>query len=109
MTALGDSAKDRRVEVDRSKNLFSCSCKLFESRGIPCSHVFCAMKFEKILEFLESLIYKRWTKNAKNDFISTEMPVNDNVERVLKFRVGALASHCNKLCDIACKDLAFIH
>ncbi|XP_025651446.1 protein FAR1-RELATED SEQUENCE 5-like [Arachis hypogaea] len=106
VTALGDPAKDRRVEVDRSKNLFSCSCKLFESRGIPCSHVFYAIKFENILEFPDSLIYKRWTKNAKNEFISTEMPVNDDVERVLKFRVGALASNYNKLCDIACKDLA---
>ncbi|XP_057744669.1 protein FAR1-RELATED SEQUENCE 5-like [Arachis stenosperma] len=34
VTALGDPAKDRQVEVDRSKNLFSYSCKLFESRGI---------------------------------------------------------------------------
>ncbi|RYR15432.1 hypothetical protein Ahy_B04g072183 [Arachis hypogaea] len=85
--ALEDPAKDRRMEVDRGKNLFSCSCKLFESRGIPCSHVFCAMKFENILEFPDSLIYKRWTKNAKNEFISTEIPVNDDVERVLKFRV----------------------
>ncbi|XP_072056873.1 protein FAR1-RELATED SEQUENCE 5-like [Arachis hypogaea] len=106
VTALGDPAKDQRVEVDRGKNMFSCSCKLFESRGIPCSHIFCAMKFENILEFPDSLIYKRWTKNAKNEFISTEMPVNDDIERVLKFRVGALASNCNKLCDIACKDLA---
>ncbi|RYR40094.1 hypothetical protein Ahy_A09g045766 [Arachis hypogaea] len=106
VTALGDPAKDRRVEVDRGKNLFSCSCKLFESRGISCSHIFCAMKFENILEFSDSLIYKRWTKNAKNEFISTEMPVNDDIERVLKFRVGALASNYNKLCDIACKDLA---
>ncbi|XP_025703976.1 protein FAR1-RELATED SEQUENCE 5-like [Arachis hypogaea] len=106
VTALGDPAKDRQVEVDRGKNLFSCSCKLFESRGILCSHVFCAMKFENILEFPDSLIYKRWTKNTKNEFISTEMPVNDDIERVLKFRVGALASNCNKLCDIACKDLA---
>ncbi|RYR80123.1 protein FAR1-RELATED SEQUENCE 9-like [Arachis hypogaea] len=85
VTTLGDPAKDRRVEVDRSKNMFSCSCKLFESRGIPCSHIFCAMKFENIIEFLDSLIYKKWTKNAKNEFISTEMPVNDDVERVLKF------------------------
>ncbi|XLT52469.1 hypothetical protein HN873_045073 [Arachis hypogaea] len=107
VTALGDPAKDRRVEVDRGKNLFSCSCKLFESRGIPCSHVFCAMKFENILEFPDSLIYKRWTKNAKNEFISTQMPVNDDVERVLKFRIGRLASNCNKLCDIACKDVAY--
>ncbi|XLT74013.1 hypothetical protein HN873_030439 [Arachis hypogaea] len=106
VTALGDPAKDRRMEVDRGKNLFSCSCKLFESRDISCSHVFCAMKFENILEFPDLLIYKRWTKNAKNEFISTEMPVNDDIERVLKFRVGALASNCNKLCDIACKDLA---
>ncbi|XLT64369.1 hypothetical protein HN873_020808 [Arachis hypogaea] len=106
VTALGDPAKDRRVEVDRGKKLFSCSCKLFESRGIPCSHIFCAMKFENILEFPDSLIYKRWTKNAKNEFISTEMHVNDDIESILKFRVGALASNCNKLCDIACKDLA---
>ncbi|XLU78379.1 hypothetical protein S245_001800, partial [Arachis hypogaea] len=106
VTALGDPAKDRRVEVDRGKNMFWCSCKLFKSRGIPCSHVFCAMKFENILEFPESLIYKRWTKNAKNEFISTEMPVNDDVERVLKFQVGALASNCNKPCDIACKNIA---
>ncbi|RYR38742.1 hypothetical protein Ahy_A09g043917 [Arachis hypogaea] len=105
VTALEDPAKDRRVEVDRSKNTLSCSCKLFESRGIPCSHVFCVMKFENILEFPDLLIYKRWTKNAKNEFISTEMPVNDDIERVLKFRVGASASNCNKLCDIACKDL----
>ncbi|KAL4292911.1 hypothetical protein AHAS_Ahas18G0075400 [Arachis hypogaea] len=48
VTALGDPAKDRRVEVDR-----------------------------------DSLIYKRWTKNAKNEFISTEMPVNDDIERDL--------------------------
>ncbi|XLR27703.1 hypothetical protein S83_055603, partial [Arachis hypogaea] len=83
--ALGDPAKDRRVEVNRGKNMFSCSCKLVESRGIPCSHVFCAMKFENILEFPDSLIYKRWTKNAKNEFISTEMPVNDDVERDLAY------------------------
>ncbi|XP_015948028.1 protein FAR1-RELATED SEQUENCE 5-like [Arachis duranensis] len=71
VTALGDPARDRRVEVDRSKNLFSCLCKLFESRGIPCSHFFCAMKFKYIFEFSDSLIYKKWTKNAKNDFIIT--------------------------------------
>ncbi|XLT55320.1 hypothetical protein HN873_047924, partial [Arachis hypogaea] len=94
------------VEVDRSKNLFSCSWKLFESRSIPYSHIFCAMKFENLLEFPESLIYKRWTKNMKNNFISTITPVNDDVERVLKFQVGALASNCNKLCDIACKNVA---
>nr|XP_025703006.1 protein FAR1-RELATED SEQUENCE 5-like [Arachis hypogaea] len=84
VTALGDPAKDRRVEVDRGKNLFSCSCKLFESRGIPCSHIFCAMKFENILEFPDSLIYKRWTKNAKNEFISTDMPMNDDIEKSRK-------------------------
>ncbi|XLR26581.1 hypothetical protein S83_054481 [Arachis hypogaea] len=73
MTVLGDLTKDRRVKVDRSKNMFSCSCKLFESRGISCSHIFGAIKFENLLKFPESLIYKRWTKNIKNDFISTTM------------------------------------
>ncbi|KAL4374129.1 hypothetical protein AHAS_Ahas05G0150900 [Arachis hypogaea] len=32
----------------------------------------------------DSLIYKRWTKNAKNKFISTEMPMNDDIKRSRK-------------------------
>nr|XP_025647180.1 protein FAR1-RELATED SEQUENCE 5-like [Arachis hypogaea] len=43
-----------------------------------------SLEFENILEFPDSLIYKRWTKNAKNEFISTEMPVNDDIERSRK-------------------------
>ncbi|XLR15053.1 hypothetical protein S83_042991, partial [Arachis hypogaea] len=102
VTALGDLAKESKIDGWKS-------IELFESRGIPCSHIFYAMKFENLLEFPESLIYKRWTKNAKNDFISTITPVNDDIEKVLKFRVGALASNCNKLCDIACKNVANFH
>ncbi|KAL4337783.1 hypothetical protein AHAS_Ahas12G0144700 [Arachis hypogaea] len=81
VTTLGDPVKDRRVELDRCNNLFSCSCRLFESHGIPCSYIFCAMKYENLLDFPESLIYKRWTKNAKNDFSSTTMHVNEDVGR----------------------------
>ncbi|KAL4356923.1 hypothetical protein AHAS_Ahas09G0135200 [Arachis hypogaea] len=105
MIAVGGPTKDQRVEVDRTNNLFSYSCKLFESRGIPCSHIFCSMKFENLLEFSKSLFYKRWTKNAKNDCTSTTMAMNEDVEKVLKFRVGALACNCNKLGDIACKNV----
>ncbi|XLT47225.1 hypothetical protein HN873_039829, partial [Arachis hypogaea] len=84
VTTLGDPVKDRRVELDRCNNLFSCSCRLFESHGIPCSYIFCAMKYENLLDFPESLIYKRWTKNAKNDFSSTTMHVNEDVGRSCK-------------------------
>ncbi|RYR39665.1 hypothetical protein Ahy_A09g045241 [Arachis hypogaea] len=51
------------------------------------------MKYENLLDFPEYLIYKRWSKNAKNDFSSIIMHVNNDVERVL-----------NKLCDLACKN-----
>ncbi|KAL4286675.1 hypothetical protein AHAS_Ahas19G0109900 [Arachis hypogaea] len=50
--------KIQKVETLNIKLLSTIVDKLFESRGIPCSHIFCAMKYENLLDFSESLIYK---------------------------------------------------
>ncbi|KAL6196331.1 hypothetical protein ACLB2K_031946 [Fragaria x ananassa] len=39
-----------------SNPTFVCSCKLFESDGIPCCHIFAVMKFEMLTTLPESLI-----------------------------------------------------
>lgn len=43
---------------------FTCSCQLFESDGIPCCHIFSVMKAKLINSLPESLVTKRWTKEA---------------------------------------------
>ncbi|KAL6125719.1 hypothetical protein ACLB2K_073773 [Fragaria x ananassa] len=43
---------------------FSCSCKLFESDGIPCCHIFALMKAENVTKFPTSLVSRRWTKEG---------------------------------------------
>ncbi|KAJ1390003.1 Zinc finger, CCHC-type [Sesbania bispinosa] len=53
----------RSIETEASK-------MLFESRGIPCSHIITAMKNEEMEHIPHSLICKRWLKNAKIDFMS---------------------------------------
>jgi len=43
---------------------------MFESCGIPC-HIFCAMKTEYMNIIPSNLICKRWTKSAKEDYVSS--------------------------------------
>ncbi|XP_050365545.1 protein FAR1-RELATED SEQUENCE 5-like [Argentina anserina] len=47
-----------------SDSTYSCSCKLFESDGIACSHIFCVLKKQKVTDYPKSLICKRWTKSV---------------------------------------------
>lgn len=47
--------------------LMECSCRLFESDGIPCSHIFSVMKFEHMNELPSSLVLKRWTITANGE------------------------------------------
>ncbi|XP_072064515.1 protein FAR1-RELATED SEQUENCE 5-like [Arachis hypogaea] len=40
--------------------------------GIPCSHIFCVMKYEDLEQISDSLIMRRWCKDAKD---SRRMPL----------------------------------
>ncbi|KAJ1403793.1 FAR1 DNA-binding domain [Sesbania bispinosa] len=54
--------------------------RMFESCGIPCRHIFCAMKNEHVKTIPSSLKLKRWTKSAKPDFMSSEPVVRRTKE-----------------------------
>ncbi|KAJ1394327.1 Zinc finger, PMZ-type [Sesbania bispinosa] len=45
-----------------------CSCLRMESLGIPCEHIICLLNYLEIRELPDSLIVRRWTKNAKHPF-----------------------------------------
>ena len=50
---------------DLVEETFRCSCRMFESFGLPCHHIFYVMTVEQLKKILASLILKRWTKEAK--------------------------------------------
>ncbi|XP_020246343.1 protein FAR1-RELATED SEQUENCE 5-like [Asparagus officinalis] len=60
------ASKVREIVYDKDLDLVSCSCKKFESAGIPCTHIISyMMKFDaEILP--DKYILKRWTKSAKS-------------------------------------------
>nr|XP_027065566.1 protein FAR1-RELATED SEQUENCE 5-like [Coffea arabica] len=53
-----------RVDYDRSMEKLICSCMKFESKGIPCAHMFRVMVVEGMNRIPEACISKRWTKGV---------------------------------------------
>ncbi|QHO24110.1 putative sugar phosphate/phosphate translocator [Arachis hypogaea] len=95
-----------KVSYNKDKDLFVCECRLFETRGLPCSHIFGVLKHRNAKCVPTSLILKRWTRDAKSDFICSigEQDTADDIVPTL--RCGAMASICWKLCDISSKNSA---
>ncbi|RYR68817.1 hypothetical protein Ahy_A03g015287 [Arachis hypogaea] len=58
-----------KVSYNKDKDLFACECRLFETHGLPCSHIFGVLKHRNAKCVPTSLILKRWTRDAKSDFI----------------------------------------
>ncbi|XP_037486097.1 protein FAR1-RELATED SEQUENCE 5-like [Triticum dicoccoides] len=60
-----DSDKVREVRWDAVAMTANCSCKLFESVGIPCRHINLVLRSSKLNELPSSCVLKRWQKSAK--------------------------------------------
>ncbi|XP_058783559.1 protein FAR-RED IMPAIRED RESPONSE 1-like [Vicia villosa] len=91
------------VHLDRAQSKFLCDCNLFERVGIPCSHIICDMRHEHMNIFPNSLICKRWTKSAKDDYILSMSSEECDDEKMVMLRRGTMSSALNSLCDISCK------
>ncbi|RYR19173.1 hypothetical protein Ahy_B03g063881 [Arachis hypogaea] len=99
------------IEAAGALNVTECPnsrdiVELFETRGLPCSHIFGVLKHRNAKCVPTSLILKRWTRDAKSDFICSigEQDTTDDIAPTL--RRGAMASICWKLCDISSKNSA---
>ncbi|KAJ1380997.1 Zinc finger, PMZ-type [Sesbania bispinosa] len=88
------------VVYDKENSKFVCNCRLFESCGIPCRHIFCAMRLEHIDATPPCMICKRWRKDVKSDFMISDGldEVKPDMMRVCRFVVAS--SHCNSICDM---------
>ncbi|WJX61817.1 hypothetical protein P8452_46871 [Trifolium repens] len=90
---------DYERNVVYNGSTLECSCKLFDSRGIPCSHVFYVMKEEHVDHIPSNLVLSRWTKDAKIDYLNT-VNCKDNVDSSM-VEQARFASYCSVLTDFS--------
>ncbi|XP_025625255.1 protein FAR-RED IMPAIRED RESPONSE 1-like [Arachis hypogaea] len=88
---------DRRQHIynvlyDRNTEHMECECSRWSSEGIPCRHMFCAMKRVGLPKLPDSLLLRRWSKDAKKylDESSAGGTTQDR-EREFLMRYGALS------------------
>jgi hypothetical protein len=69
-TRISDlSGKVREVLYNTGTKVAHCSCKLFESVGIPCSHIIIVLKRERLNEIPSHYVLERWTKMATKKIV----------------------------------------
>ncbi|KAJ1415903.1 Zinc finger, PMZ-type [Sesbania bispinosa] len=86
-----------QVEYDVMNSKFVCECRLFESRGIPCSHIICVIKNENMQTIPSSLIVRRWTKKCKSDLISSYQSEDVDNDVMKEAHLGAVGGAFQRL------------
>ncbi|KAL5542763.1 hypothetical protein UlMin_010473 [Ulmus minor] len=61
----------RKVTFKRIEKEMSCDCYWLETRGIPCRHVFAAMKHLHLSDIPRNIIKNRWLKECKDIYLSS--------------------------------------
>lgn len=61
MNQFGSPSSECTVAFETCEKKYICDCRMFESHGIPCSHIFCATRHDHVDVIPNSLIYRRWT------------------------------------------------
>lgn len=91
----------REVACDVENKSFQCSCQLFDSRGIPCSHIIYVMKEGHIQQIPDSLILSRWTKDAKVGVLNLDSTGDVDCNLIEQARFGSYCSAFTSLCKEA--------
>ncbi|XP_074277712.1 protein FAR-RED ELONGATED HYPOCOTYL 3-like [Silene latifolia] len=77
----GISGKIFRVVYSILTNDASCSCKLFERKGLLCCRIVSVLKGKQITKIPEKYILKRWTNNSyMTTFADAHGTVDENVD-----------------------------
>ncbi|XXG63309.1 hypothetical protein AAC387_Pa05g1537 [Persea americana] len=66
VSSLGNEKEIQWMVIFIKKDKYAaCSCQMFEFLGIPCGHVLCVLKQEKIVHLPQQYILERWNRHAK--------------------------------------------
>ncbi|XP_074299562.1 protein FAR1-RELATED SEQUENCE 9-like [Silene latifolia] len=80
---VGDGIIDKifRVMYTIPTKEATCSCKLFERKGLLCSHIICVWQGKQLSKTPEKYILKCWIKNSyTTTFIDAHGTVDENVD-----------------------------
>ncbi|XLT39261.1 hypothetical protein HN873_070553 [Arachis hypogaea] len=95
--------KPRRVYsvlYESNSERYECSCKLWNSIEIPCSHIICVLKELEKDALPMRLVLKRWCKNAKSgSFHDSDGGLDSN--RAFRGRYGSLWTSFLPMCLLA--------
>ncbi|XP_025684705.1 protein FAR1-RELATED SEQUENCE 5-like [Arachis hypogaea] len=82
---------------------FECNCHRMESYGILCVHIIFVLVGIDIGYLPETLVLKRWCRNAKNNvtFVRQVTETGDAASRYHS-RLGAFVDQCKRLAKVAC-------
>ncbi|RYR75828.1 hypothetical protein Ahy_A01g000403 isoform A [Arachis hypogaea] len=82
---------------------FQCNCHKMESYGILCVHIIVVLVGIDIGSLPETLVLKRWCKNAKNNvtFVRQVTEMGDAASRY-RSRLGAFVDQCKCFAKVAC-------
>ncbi|XP_061993403.1 protein FAR1-RELATED SEQUENCE 5-like [Rosa rugosa] len=80
-----------------------CSCKLFESDGIPCGHILNILKYQLVSRYPKSLISRWWTKAVSETTFAPRLKGRTDDKSAKVARYSALISEASK----ACQNYAF--
>ncbi|KAL5547093.1 hypothetical protein UlMin_006780 [Ulmus minor] len=87
----------RKVTFKRIEREMSCDCYWLETKGIPCRHVFAAMKHLHLLDIPRNIIKNRWLKECKDIYLSSPDAQRRfvNPDMISSKRYGGINSQAN--------------
>ncbi|KAM5581168.1 hypothetical protein ABKV19_010407 [Rosa sericea] len=97
-----DTMKSRELTYEKDSDFASCSCRKFESEGLPCRHVLSYLiKIQDVDKLPTQYVLKRWTKAARQSVVldSDGMEIKDN--KALLARRTKLLQHATDAIDKA--------
>ncbi|RYR31869.1 hypothetical protein Ahy_B01g056804 [Arachis hypogaea] len=99
---MGKPNRTYKVLYDPNEEMIECECSMWNSEGIPCSHIFCVMKYEGLEKIPGGLILSRWCKDAKDWRSKPPESTEGHQGRLLRY--GALCGAMSVVAKLGAED-----
>ena len=92
------------VHYDAETGTITCSCQLFEFRGIVCRHCFTVLGQEEATTISTKYIIPRWSKLIRKRYTSMRAAYNTHSKDPTMQRYRALCKNFFQIADVACES-----
>ncbi|XP_050230035.1 protein FAR1-RELATED SEQUENCE 9 isoform X2 [Mercurialis annua] len=104
---FGEEIKAHTVHFNSFVMKASCSCQMFEYKGIICRHVLAVFRAKNVLTLPTQYVLKRWTRNAKTGTVfderASQLPCNS--QESLSVRYNSLRQEAIKYVEQGAKSI----